>query len=234
MNVLTIDIGGTHVKACVSNRAGHREFVSGPTLTPTEMAFQVRKLVADWDYDVVSVGYPGPVSQNRPVLDPWNLGKGWAGFNFEAAFKRPVKVVNDAAMQALGSYKRGKMLFLGLGTGLGSAVIVDGIIEPMELGHLPYRKATFEDYVGLRGLEKYGKKKWRRFVADVVQRLTAALEPEDIVLGGGNVQKLKKLPPGCRAGDNANAFLGGFRLWRNGGTPPQGQARPGGGRRLDP
>jgi polyphosphate glucokinase len=219
VKVLAIDIGGTHVKVSVSNRRGEREFVSGPSLTPGEMVSKVRKLVADWDYDVVSVGYPGLVSQNRPVLDPWNLGKGWAGFNFEVAFRRPVKVVNDAAMQALGSYKRGKMLFLGLGTGLGSAVIVNGIIEPMELGHLPYRKTTFEDYVGLRGLNRYGKKKWRRYVADVVQRLITALEPEDVVLGGGNVRKLKKLPPGCRAGDNANAFLGGFRLWQNNGFP---------------
>jgi len=174
--------------------------------------------VADWDYEAVSVGYPGPVAHNRPISDPWNLGKGWAGFNFEAAFKRPVKVVNDAAMQALGSYRGGKMLFLGLGTGLGSALIVDGIIEPMELGHLPYRKATFEDYVGIRGLNKRGKKKWRRYVADVVQRLIAALEPDDVVLGGGNVCRLKRLPPHCRAGDNVNAFRGGFRLWRNGGA----------------
>ena len=213
--VLAIDIGGTHVKVSVTGHAPHREFVSGPTLTPRQMVSQVRKLVADWDYDVVSVGYPGVVSQNRPVADPWNLGKGWAGFNFGAAFKRPAKVVNDAAMQALGSYKRGKMLFLGLGTGLGSALIVDGIVEPLELGHLPYRKTTFEDYVGVRGLIKHGRKKWRRYVADVVQRLTAALEPDDVVLGGGNIHKLKKLPPGCRPGDNANAFVGGFRLWLN-------------------
>jgi polyphosphate glucokinase len=190
-----------------------REFVSGPALTPKGMVSKVTKLVADWKYDVVSVGYPGPVFQNRPVSEPWNLGKGWAGFDFQSAFKRPVKVLNDAAMQALGSYQQGKMLFLGLGTGLGSAVIVDGIIEPMELGHLPYKKSTFEDYVGVRGLEKHGKKKWRRHVADVVERLIAALEPEDVVLGGGNTRKLRELPPGCRAGDNANAFQGGFRLW---------------------
>jgi polyphosphate glucokinase len=213
MNVLVIDIGGTHVKVLATGQDGQREFVSGPTLTPKRMVAKVRKLVADWKYDVISIGYPGPVLRNRPISEPWNLGKGWAGFNFEAAFKRPVKVVNDAAMQALGSYKRGKMLFLGLGTGLGSAVIVDGIIEPMELGHLPYKKATFEDYLGIRGLEKHGKKKWRRYVADVVERLIAALEPQDVVLGGGNVHKLKKLPPGCRAGDNINAFRGGFRLW---------------------
>jgi len=215
MNILVVDIGGTHVKVLVTGQGIHREFVSGPTLTPKRMVAKVRKLVADWKYDVISIGYPGPVVRNRPISEPWNLGKGWIGFNFEAAFKRPVKVVNDAAMQALGSYKRGKMLFLGLGTGLGSALVVDGIVEPMELGHLPYKKATFEDYVGLRGLEKYGRKKWRRYVANVVERLVAALEPEEVVLGGGNVHKLKKLPPGCRAGDNDNAFKGGFRLWDN-------------------
>ena len=215
MNVLVIDIGGTHVKVLATRQKVHREFESGPALTPKRMVSGVRKLVADWKYDVVSIGYPGPVLRNRPVSEPWNLGKGWAGFNFEAAFKRPVKVVNDAAMQALGGYKRGKMLFLGLGTGLGSALIVDGIVEPMELGHLPYRKATFEDYVGIRGLEKHGKKKWRSYVADVVKRLIAAIEPDDVVIGGGNVKKLKNLPAGCRAGDNANAFRGGFRLWQN-------------------
>jgi polyphosphate glucokinase len=215
MNVLVIDIGGTHVKVLATGQDAHREFDSGPALTPKRMVSGVRKLVADWKYDVVSIGYPGPVLRNRPVSEPWNLGKGWAGFNFKAAFKCPVKVVNDAAMQALGSYKGGKMLFLGLGTGLGSVIVVEGIVEPMELGHLPYRKATFEDYVGIRGLKKYGKKKWRRYVADVVERLVTALEANDVVLGGGNVKKLKALPKGCRAGDNANAFLGGFRLWHN-------------------
>ena len=213
MKVLVIDIGGTHVKVLATGQDAERKFVSGPTLTPKRMVSGVRKLVADWKHDVISIGYPGPVLRNRPIAEPWNLGKDWVGFNFDAAFKRPVKVVNDAAMQALGSYKGGKMLFLGLGTGLGSARIVDGIIEPMELGHLPYRKATSEDYVGIRGLSKYGKKKWRRYVADVVEHLVAALEPEDVVLGGGNVHKLKKLPPGCRAGGNTNAFPGGFRLW---------------------
>lgn len=213
MNILVIDIGGTHVKALVTGQKTHREFTSGSRLTPRRMVSQVRKLVADWKYHVVSVGYPGPVVHNRPMSDPWNLGTGWMGFDFAAAFKRPVKVINDAAMQALGSYRRGKMLFLGLGTGLGSALIVDGIVEPMELGHLPYKKATFEDYVGLRGLKKYGKKKWRHHVADVVKHLVAAIEPDEVVLGGGNVHKLKRLPPGCRPGDNANAFKGGFRLW---------------------
>jgi len=214
MSVLVIDIGGTHVKALATGERVHRKFDSGPDLTPKRMIAGVKKLVADWKYEAISIGFPGPVRRNKPVSEPWNLGKGWAGFNFEAAFKCPVKVVNDAAMQALGSYKDGKMLFLGLGTGLGSTMIVDGIVVPMELGHLPYKKATFEDYVGIRGLKKYGKKKWRSFVEDVVKRLTAALEPDDVVLGGGNIHKLKKLPPGTRAGDNDNAFIGGFRLWK--------------------
>jgi polyphosphate glucokinase len=180
------------------------------------MVTKVRALARGWAYDAVSIGYPGPVLHDRPAAEPWNLGRGWVGFKFAAAFKKPVRVVNDAAMQALGSYRGGKMLFLGLGTGLGSTMIVDGILEPMELGHLPYKKATYEDYVGARGLEKHGKKKWRRHVADVVGRLFAALGPDDVVLGGGNVANLKELPPGCRAGDNANAFTGGFRLWTNG------------------
>src|SRR4030095_7888012 len=183
-------------------------FPSAPTLTPKRMVSGVKKLAAGWRYDVVSIGYPGPVLRARPIAEPHNLGRGWVGFDFAAAFGRPVKVVNDAAMQALGSYKGGKMLFLGLGTGLGSALIIDGIVEPMELAHLPYKKGTFEDYVGLRGLQKHGTKKWRRDVADVVARLTAALEPNDVVLGGGNVKRLKELPPGSRLGDNENAFLG--------------------------
>jgi len=214
MNVLVVDVGGTHVKILATGQKQSREFPSGPTLSAKQMVGGVKKLAGNWKYDAVSIGYPGPVINNRPLTDPWNLGRGWAGFDFEAAFKRPVKVVNDAAMQALGSYKGGKMLFLGLGTGLGSAMIVDGIVEPMELGHLPYKKRTFEDYVGVRGYDQLGKKKWRQAVADVIARLIAALEPEDVVLGGGNVKKLNELPPRCRAGDNANAFAGGFRLWQ--------------------
>ena len=214
MNVLVVDVGGTHVKILATGQKQSREFPSGPTLSAKQMVGGVKKLAGNWKYDAVSIGYPGPVINNRPLTDPWNLGQGWAGFDFEAAFKCPVKVVNDAAMQALGSYKGGKMLFLGLGTGLGSTMIVDGIVEPMELGHLPYKKRTFEDYVGVRGYERLGKKKWRKEVANVVASLVAALEPEEVVLGGGNVKQLKKLPPGCRAGDNANAFLGGFRLWQ--------------------
>jgi len=215
--VLVVDIGGTHVKILASGHKEHRKFPSGPTLTPKQMVAGANRLAGDWKYDVVSIGYPGPVLRGRPVAEPFNLGRGWVGFDFDAAFKRPVKVVNDAAMQALGSYKRGKMLFLGLGTGLGSTMIVDGIVEPMELGHLPYKKGTYEDYVGQRGLEKHGRRKWRRHVVDVVARLKAALEANNVVVGGGNVKNLKELPPGCQAGANANAFLGGFRLWEQPG-----------------
>jgi polyphosphate glucokinase len=213
MNVLVVDVGGTHVKILATGQKEPCKLASGPTLTARQMVSKVRKAASKWSYNAVSIGYPGPVMRNRPIAEPHNLGRGWVGFDFEKAFRRPVKVVNDAAMQALGSYKRGKMLFLGLGTGLGSTMVVDGIVEPMEMGHLPYKKGTYEDYVGLRGLEKHGKRKWRRYVADVVARLTTALEPDEVVLGGGNAKELKGLPPGCRVGDNANAFLGGFRLW---------------------
>jgi carbohydrate-selective porin OprB/predicted NBD/HSP70 family sugar kinase len=213
MNILVVDVGGTHVKILATGHDTFRQFDSGPALTPETMVSNVLKLSYDWKYDVVTIGYPGPVLRGRPVSEPYNLGAGWVGFDFEAAFKLPVKFVNDAAMQALGSYHGGKMLFLGLGTGLGSAMIVEGIVEPMELGHLPYKRATFEDYIGIRGLEQHGQKKWRQYVVDVVKRLVAALEPDEVVLGGGNVHKLEKLPAGCRAGDNTNAFKGGFRLW---------------------
>jgi polyphosphate glucokinase len=214
MNVLVVDVGGTHVKVLASGQQEHREFSSGPALTAEQMVRGVKELAGDWKYGAVSIGYPGPVLHGQPVAEPHNLGPGWVGFAYGAAFGCPVKVINDAAMQALGSYKGGKMLFLGLGTGLGSAMVLDGIVEPMELGHLPYKKGTYEDYVGIRGLDRLGKKKWRQDVADVVAKLIAALEPDDVVLGGGNVKKLKELPPRCRAGDNANAFLGGFRLWQ--------------------
>jgi polyphosphate glucokinase len=215
VNVLVIDIGGTNVKILATGQDKPRRFPSGPTLTAKEMVAGVKKLAQGWKYDAVSIGYPGLVIHGRPVSEPRNLGKGWVGFDYRAAFGKPVTIINDAAMQALGSYKGGKMLFLGLGTGLGSTLIADGIVEPMELAHLPYRKGTYEDYVGLRGLEKRGKKKWRRQVEDVVARLSAALEPDDIVIGGGNAKRLKGLPPKSRLGDNANAFLGGFRLWED-------------------
>ena len=211
--ILVVDIGGSHVKILATGHREPRKLVSGPTMTPRQMVAGVEKLVRGWKYDVVSIGYPGLVLHGRPVAEPHNLGRGWVRFDYRAAFGRPVRMINDAAMQALGSYRGGRMLFLGLGTGLGSALIADGVVEPMELGHLPYKKGTYEDYVGQRGLDKRGKKKWRRHVADVVAGFVAALEPDDVVLGGGNVRKLKELPPGCRAGDNANAFVGGFRLW---------------------
>jgi polyphosphate glucokinase len=217
MNVLVIDVGGTHVKILATGQAEPRKFVSGPTLTAERMVSGVRKLARGWTYDAVAIGYPGVVARGRPIVEPRNLARGWVGFDYRAAFGRPVKIMNDAAMQALGSYNGGVMLFLGLGTGLGSALVVDGIVEPMELAHLPYRKGTYEDYLGLRGLEKRGKKKWRKHVAAAVEGLVAALEPHDVVLGGGNVKRLKELPPGCRMGDNANAFLGGFRLWEEAG-----------------
>jgi polyphosphate glucokinase len=214
MKVLAIDVGGTHVKVLLNGEGTPRKFDSGPKMTPGEMVKGVKNITKDWKYDVIAMGYPAPVMRNHPILDPYNLGKGWVGYHYEKAFGCPIKILNDAAMQALGSYKgKGRMLFLGLGTGLGTAVVDNGIVEPMELGHLPYKNRTYEDYVGLRGLKKHGKKKWRKDVADVVERLTAAIEPDDVVLGGGNVKKLKKLPPQCRLGDNFNAFLGGFRMW---------------------
>ena len=215
MNVLAVDIGGTHVKILATGQNERREFESGPKLTPQSMVATVKKLAEDWKYELVSIGYPGPVRFNRPIAEPRNLGKGWVGFNFEEAFKRPVRIINDAAMQALGSYRGGTMLFLGLGTGLGSAMVVEGIVVPFELGQLSYKKGTVEDYLGLRGLQRLGKRKWRQEVAYYIGHLVPALQLDDLVLGGGNVKKLKTLPEGCRGGDNVNAFLGGFRLWEN-------------------
>ena len=223
--MLVVDVGGTSIKILATGQDERRSFPSGPKMTPGRMVSGVKKLARGWSYDVVSIGYPGPVLHNRPIAEPYNLGRGWVGFDFAAAFGHPVRVINDAAMQALGSYKGGKMLFLGLGTGLGSAMIVDGIVEPMELAHLPYKKGTFEDYVGRAGLERHGKKKWRRHVADVMARLIAALEPDDTVIGGGNAAKLGALPPHSRLGANANAFLGGFRLWGKERALPQATRR---------
>lgn len=223
MKILVIDIGGTHVKVLAT---GHRKFVeipSGPKMTPAKMAAAVRAATKGWKYEVISIGYPGAVVHGRPFTEPHNLGSGWVGFNFRKAFGRPAKIINDAAMQALGSYQGGRMLFLGLGTGLGSALIVEDVLEPMELAHLPYQKGrSYEDYVGLAGLERLGKKKWRHHVKEAVKQLKAALQADYVVLGGGNVRLLKKLPPGTRLGNNANAFQGGFRLWNkrySGSTP---------------
>jgi polyphosphate glucokinase len=209
-------VGGTHVKVKVQDRDEVRKCPSGTGLTPEQMVGAVRGAVADWEYDVITVGFPGPISHGKILQEPVNLGKGWVGFDFAAALGRPVKLINDAAMQALGSYEGGRMLFLGLGTGLGSAMILDRVIASMELGHLPYKKGrTFEQYVGTAGMKRLGGKKWRAVVFDVVERLRNALLPDYIVLGGGNVKKLDVLPAGARRGDNRKAFLGGARLWED-------------------
>jgi len=213
-SVLVIDVGGTHVKLLATGQPQEREIPSGSRMTARQMTRDVKRVTKDWEYDHVSIGYPGPVVHGRPIREPYNLGGGWVGFNFEKAFGCPVKVINDAAMQALGSYQGGRMLFLGLGAGLGSALIVDGILEPMELAHLPFKHGrTYEDFVGARALKQSGKKNWRRHVADIVERLRDALGAEYVVLGGGNAKNIKKLPPYARMGDNRNAFVGGFRLW---------------------
>jgi polyphosphate glucokinase len=214
--VLAIDMGGSHVKVSLSTIGGKRAAESGPHMTASQMVDAVKDLASGWNYDVIGMGYPGPIADNKPSMEPHNLGAGWKGFDFQAAFGKPVRLVNDAMMQAIGSYEGGRMLFLGLGTGLGAAMVAENVCLPMELAHLPYRKGnTFEDYVGERGLQRRGKTKWRESVADVTDRLQAALQADYIVIGGGNVEKLKELPPNCRAGSNENAFLGGFRLWQD-------------------
>ncbi len=213
-NILVIDIGGTNVKILATGKKEVRKIPSGPDMTVTDMVAKVKATAADWNFEALSIGYPGPVVHGKLVLEPKNLANGWVGFDFQAAFGKPVKIINDAAMQALGGYDGGRMLFLGLGTGLGSALIVDRVIAPLELAHLPYKKGkTFEDYLGQRGYKEFGKKKWRSAVADITARLMAALVADYVVLGGGNTKNLDELPPGARRGDNYHAFLGGFRLW---------------------
>src|SRR6202167_3555968 len=212
---LVVDVGGTNVKMRAAGRKDVLKVPSGPTLTAGKTVSVVKENTRGWDFDRISLGYPGPIINGRPLREPHNLGSGWVGFDFQKAFGVPVKIINDAAMQALGSYKGGRMLFLGLGTGLGSAMIADGVVEPMELAHLPYKRGkTYEDYLGIRGLKRLGRKKWKQQVAKVVSLLREALEPGEVVLGGGNVKKLKKLPPGTRLGSNENAFRGGFELWK--------------------
>ncbi len=218
--VLAVDVGGSHVKLLVSSETERRRFRSGPKLTAAEMVAGVLEQAGTWNYDVVSVGIPAQVRGGLVVHDPVNLGTGWVGFDYKAAFGKPTKVINDAAMQAIGAYDGGRMLFLGLGTGLGSAMIVDGLLEPMELGHLPFRKATYEDYVGKRGLKRLGPRRWRKRVLETIEELSAALEPDYVVLGGGNARELGRLPANVRLGGNEDAFSGGFELWnRRDGAP---------------
>jgi polyphosphate glucokinase len=214
MRILVIDVGGTHVKLLATGRRKRREFRSGTGMTAARMVTEARRVTADWQYDAITIGYPGPVRDGHPVAEPHNLGAGWVGFDFTKAFACPVRMVNDAAMQALGDYRGGRMLFLGLGTGLGTALIIDGVLAPLELAHLPYKHdRTYESFLGLRGLKRLGRKKWEKCVWDVVQRFKAALQVDEVVLGGGNAERLRALPPGSRRGENSRAFVGGFRLW---------------------
>ncbi len=216
MKVLAIDVGGSHVKVLLSGESRHRKADSGPDMTPTQMVAAVRTLTTDWEWDRIAIGFPAVVKQNRITTNPRHLGDGWVGFDFAGAFQCPVRVINDAAMQALGSYQGGTMLFLGLGTGLGSAMVTEGVVLPMELAHLPYRKhRTYEDYLGERGYDRMGEKKWRKHVWRVVSLLSAALQPDEVVIGGGNARKLDDPPDGVRLGANTNAFIGGFRLWQS-------------------
>src|ERR1700681_2663269 len=215
--ILVVDVGGMHVKLRIDARGPIHKFVSGPKMSPVSMMRQILKLTRSRAYDAVSIGYPGLVFRGRIAAEPHNLGKGWVGFNFEKAFGKPVKVINDAAMQAIGSYRGGRMLFLGLGTGLGVTIIIDGVVEPTEVGHMPYKRGlTFEDYVGERGRERLGNKRWRKAVIEVIADLKTAVEADDVVLGGANAVRVKKLPAHVRLGDNRNAFLGGLRLWHQG------------------
>jgi predicted NBD/HSP70 family sugar kinase len=216
MKTLVVDVGGTHVKVLASGHRTPIKIVSGPTLTPRAMVRAVREATSDWKYDRVSIGYPGPVHDGKPIEDPWNLGPGWVGFDFHRAFGKPVRVVNDAVMQALGSYEGRTMLFLGLGTGLGNALIQDGVAVPLEVGHLPYHRGkTYEDWIGEAGLRRLGKRRWRRHVLAIVELFSAAFLVDYVVLGGGNVRHMKRLPRGVKRGSNANAFTGGYRLWKS-------------------
>ena len=215
MRVLVVDIGGTNVKILATGQRRPRKLPSGPKLTPKAMVSGVKALAGNWNYDAVAIGYPGRVVEGRIQVEPHNLGRGWVGFDFASAFGCPVRIINDAAMQALGSYKKGLLLFLGLGTGLGAALVADGVVIPMELAHLSYKNGSYEDYLGVRALKKLGRKKWQKHVRFGTARMVEALAPDDIVLGGGNAKKLKKLPTGCRLGHNQYAFTGGFRLWEN-------------------
>ena len=225
MTTLVVDVGGNNVKMRCEGQDERRKTSTGPAYGPDQFVEDVHRLAHDWDFSRISIGCPGPVKDNLVIRELVNLGKGWVGFDFAAAFRMPVKLINDAVMQAVGSYEGGKMLFLGLGTGLGNTLIVDGTVIPMELGHLPYRKdKTYEDYIGNRGLEERGRPRWEGHVHQVVKLFQDCLIVDDVVLGGGNARKLKELPPGCRIGDNENAFVGGFRLWDEAFDPPASSA----------
>jgi polyphosphate glucokinase len=214
MKTLVIDVGGTHVKVLASGKRLPIKIDSGPEMTPRRMVAEIRAATAGWQYDRISIGFPGPVRNNRLLSEPWNLGRGWVGFNFERAFACPVRLINDAAMQALGSYAGGNMLFLGLGTGLGSTMIHRGVLIPLELAHLPYRDGeSYEAWLGNAGMEALGKKRWRRHVLAVVDLFMAGLQVDYVVLGGGNARNMRELPKYVRLGNNANAFKGGFRMW---------------------
>jgi predicted NBD/HSP70 family sugar kinase len=216
LSILVIDVGGSKVKIRATGSKEERKLLSGPTMTPQMMVEGVKQLAEGWHYDVVSIGCPMPISKDgRPLKEPVNLGTGWVNFDYEKAFHCPVRIINDAAMQALGDYSGGRMLFLGLGTGLGSTMIDDGVIIPMELAHLPYKSKTFEDYVGLHGFKKYGKEKWQKEVIHIIEILQTALQAEKVVIGGGNAQHLTVIPIGCTIAANSNAFIGGFRLWEH-------------------
>lgn len=214
MKVLVVDVGGNNVKLLVTGQRVPRKIPSGPTFTARRMVAAVKLATRDWRYDAVSIGYPGPVRNGHPVKEPVNLGRGWARFDYARAFRKPVRIVNDAVMQALGSYRGGRMLFIGLGTGMGAALVVEGHVQPLEIAHLPYRAGkTYEEFVGKRGQDRMGKKRWRQVVAEILPRLYDAFQVDEVVVGGGNAKQIKDLPRGARLGDNANAFVGGFRLW---------------------
>lgn len=216
--VLVIDIGGTNVKMLLSGLRKSRRFPSGKYMTPSHMVAEIKTLTKDWEYDAVSIGYPGVVRRNKILTEPHNLAHGWIRFNFRSAFRRPVRIMNDAAMQALGSYRKGTMMFLGLGTGLGFAVVAEGVVLPIEAAHLSYKGGTFEHYMGKAGLLRMGHRKWTHAVALAVDRLREAIHPDDVVLGGGNAKSLMKLPKACRLGGNKFAFTGGFRMWQEDGA----------------
>jgi polyphosphate glucokinase len=235
MKVLVIDIGGTHIKLASTDHPVPTKIISGPTMTAKQMVKDVLEATADWEYDAITIGYPGPVDKERPLSDPHNLAPGWVGFPYQSALPKPIRFMNDAAMQALGGYRGGKMLFLGTGTGLGSAFVQDGIVVPLELAHLPYKKGrTYEEYIGLAGLQRRGKKRWRASVLDIVARFRAAFVADYVVLGGGNAKLMRELPEGVVLGANSNAIAGGIAIWNGPANVSTEQADPANAKPLTP